>query len=583
MNIVLHQTHQTIADFDEIKNYLKQQDFSEPESIHIFPENFLCGYPLQDLCLQKPFIDKYLKLQEELRDYFKDIAKSDKILLLIGGLEYKVTSNGLPETIKNVVFQVGQNKNLEAIYTKQLLPNYDIFDEKKYFTKGKESKVINFNGKKLGILICEDMWASSFYDIDPVKNLEDYTKDQDIQLDAIINLSASPYLIHKQDKRINRAKTISQVFKCPFYYVNKVGGEDEILFDGRSFVVDNDKVLTEGTLFQAQRLNLDFLERSKKYLKLSDTQKSYTWEDLFASEIETKTSPAKLREWDEETCEEVFEALKFGFQEYAKKSFFNNFTIALSGGMDSALVLTIMRLSLKEGQYLEAVYMPSQFSSTLSYDLSLDLAKNLGIPLTTLPIKFLHSTAKNQFKQSFPQKFEGLTDENIQSRMRGLLLYTRSNQINSMVVNTSNKSELAVGYSTQYGDSVGAISLLGDIYKSQVFKLAKFINQKYNNIIPDQIITRPPSAELREDQKDTDSLPPYERLDAILDCILNYRYTHADIVNMGFDSEEVTSVFNMYRKNEYKRYQFSPIVKINSKSFGFGYRIPLSKNSNFYL
>lgn len=583
MNIVLHQTHQTIADFDEIKNYLKQQDFSEPESIHIFPENFLCGYPLQDLCLQKPFIDKYLKLQEELRDYFKDIAKSEKTLLLIGGLEYKVTSNGLPETIKNVVFQVGQNKNLEPIYTKQLLPNYDIFDEKKYFTKGKESKVINFNGKNLGILICEDMWASSFYDIDPVKNLADYTKNQNIQLDAIINLSASPYLIHKQDKRINRAKYISQVFKCPFYYVNKVGGEDEILFDGRSFVVDNDQVLTEGKLFETQRLNLEFLERSKKYLELSDTKKSYTWEDLFASEIETKTSPAKLREWDEETCEEVFEALKFGFQEYAKKSFFNNFTIALSGGMDSALVLTIMRLSLKEGQYLEAVYMPSQFSSTLSYDLSLDLAKNLGIPLTTLPIKFLHSTAKNQFKQSFPQKFEGLTDENIQSRMRGLLLYTRSNQINSMVVNTSNKSELAVGYSTQYGDSVGAISLLGDIYKSQVFKLAKFINQKYNNIIPEQIITRPPSAELREDQKDTDSLPPYERLDAILDCILNYRYTHADIVDMGFNSEEVTSVFNMYRKNEYKRYQFSPIVKINSKSFGFGYRIPLSKNSNFYL
>lgn len=202
--------------------------------------------------------------------------------------------------------------------------------------------------------------------------------------------------------------------------------------------------------------------------------------------------------------------------------------------------------------------------------------------MKTLPIKFLHSTAKNLFGQTFQEPFEGLTDENIQSRLRGLLLYTRSNQFGSMVVNTSNKSELAVGYSTQYGDSVGAISLLGDLYKSQVYTLAEYINKAYKGLIPSEIITREPTAELREGQTDSQSLPKYDELDAILECILNYRYTEQDIVDMGFNPQDVEKTIHMYKRNEYKRYQFCPILKISSKSFGFGYRIPLSKDNDFY-
>jgi NAD+ synthase (glutamine-hydrolysing) len=226
--------------------------------------------------------------------------------------------------------------------------------------------------------------------------------------------------------------------------------------------------------------------------------------------------------------------------------------------------------------------MPSIFSTPLSHNLSIELCQKLGVPLKTLPIKFLHSATKNLFESTYPEAFDGLTDENIQSRLRGTLLYTRSNQKGSMVINTSNKSELAVGYSTQYGDSVGAISLLGDLFKSEVFQLAGFVNRNFNNIIPEEIITREPSAELRDDQKDSDSLPPYPILDSLLEAILSNYYDVADLLKAGFEKDDVEKVFNLYKNSEYKRYQFAPIIKINAKSFGFGYRVPLSKNLIFY-
>lgn len=581
MNITIHQTHHKIADFDEIFNYIKSQFSGDSKGIHIFPELFLCGYPLQDLCLQKPFIDSYQKFVKEIACWLKDNLAIQECCLLMGGIEYKLSETGIPIAIKNVVYQFGDGFQLKPIYTKRLLPNYDIFDEKKYFTKGDSSLILDIFNKNYGILICEDMWASSFHDLDPVQDMLKLAQSQEIALDGIINLSASPYIIGKPQKRINRAIQISNTFNCPFYYVNRVGCEDEILFDGSSFLVNGDNCI-----FQAKKFQSDI--RETQLPKAADEKKSHssdvnnTWEDLFQSRINTQTTPAKLFEWSDSECQEVLESLCFGFQEYATKNGFNKFTIALSGGMDSALVLTLIRLSLKENQTLEAIYMPSIHSSSLSYDLSLELCKNLGISLRSLPIKFLHSASKNLFEQTFNESFEGLTDENIQSRLRGLLIYTRSNQINSMVVNTSNKSELAVGYSTQYGDSVGAISLLGDLYKSEVYKLAEYINEKYQHLIPEQVITREPTAELREGQLDTQSLPPYERLDAILEGILNYRYSKTDLINLGFSKEEVEKTLNMYRRNEYKRYQFCPIIKISSKSFGFGYRIPLSKYSGFY-
>src|SRR5690606_25355427 len=228
------------------------------------------------------------------------------------------------------------------------------------------------------------------------------------------------------------------------------------------------------------------------------------------------------------------------------KSGFKKFLVALSGGMDSALVLAIVKVGLRPGQSLEAIYMPSIYSSPVSTELSEEMCKGLGIPLSYFPIKFLHSAVKNAFTQNFTEPFEGLTDENVQSRLRGTLLYTRSNQTGAMVFNTSNKSELAVGYSTQYGDSVGAMSLLGDLYKTEVYRLSEYINQKYGNLIPKGIISRGPSAELRANQLDQDSLPPYERLDPILEGILSFRLGKKELSGLGFEDAEITKVLHLY-------------------------------------
>jgi len=249
----------------------------------------------------------------------------------------------------------------------------------------------------------------------------------------------------------------------------------------------------------------------------------------------------------------------------------------LSGGLDSALVLTILKLGLKKGQKLEAIFMPGLPTSSLSFELCEKLCDNLNVPLKIFPIKFVHKQIQNAFKEYLNEELIGLSDENIQSRLRGSIIYARSNQTQSMVLNTSNKSELAVGYSTLYGDSVGALSVLGDLYKTEVYALAEFINRKFKNLIPPEIISRAPSAELRPGQVDSDSLPPYEILDAILEGLLSYRLGPEDLIKLNFSKKDVSRVYNLYQKSEFKRYQFCPIIKIKSKSFGFGYRIPICK------
>ena len=582
MNLYLHQTHHQIADFKTIEEYLSSK--IETEGLHVFCELFLTGYPLQDLCLQKSFVDQYHLMLERINQKLKSLSKNPKINLLIGGLEYELTDKGQPKIIRNVTYHLTPGQKMQAVYTKQLLPSYDIFDEAKYYHRGDSPRILEIEGKKIGLLICEDMWPSNIYEVDPAQQLMDHCQETNTKLDLLINLSASPFNLGKLNKRHHRASTLSEEFKCPFVYVNRVGGEDEILFDGCSFVINHDQVLAEAASFKSDIIEWE-LESSDVIHKI-EAQKTgavNTWEDLLRAALVQTDEGLRLEEIDEERGKELIEALIFGVQEYAGKCGFNKFLVALSGGMDSALVLTLLKLGLKQGQSIEAVYMPSQFSSTLSYDLSFELCQNLNIPLKNFPIKFLHSTMKNAYLDSFSQMLKGIADENVQSRLRGAIIYTHSNMSGAMVVNTSNKSELAVGYSTQYGDSVGAISMLGDVYKSEVFQISNLINKLHNNIIPEQIITRPPTAELREGQKDTDSLPPYPVLDAILEGILSYQMSQTDIINHGFSTEVTQKVFNLYRKTEYKRTQFCPIVKVKGKSFGFGYRIPTSKSSSFYL
>ncbi len=585
MQIVLNQTQHIIGDFEQIFQDLKlavkrSEQGQSSATLEIFPELYLTGYPLQDLVLQKEFIDRYNEALNSFDKWLKEQNPQKEHLCLVGGLTYEFDEQGLPLYIKNVIFACRSGIGVEALYTKCLLPNYDIFDEEKYFTPGLEAATLNFADKTWGLLICEDMWFSSTHSTDPVKLLYDRVKEEQIQLDGILNLSASPYFIGKQAKRETRAKEIAQLFECPFYYVNRVGGEDEILFDGQSFATDGKKVM-RSKAFEEDALAIKSLEYAEeKAVAYNDSHIENSWESLFQADLssgEDKGLP-QLKPWNEKTCEEVIEALAFGLQEYASKCGFKNFLVALSGGIDSGLVLTLAKMALRSSQKLEAVYMPSRFSSPLSTELAEELCENLKVPLTHFPIKFLHSTMKQEFQNHYRSPLDGLADENIQSRLRGAILYARSNQTGAMVINTSNKSELAVGYSTLYGDSVGAISMLGDLYKSQVYDLSRYLYETRKEL-PLAYIERPPSAELRENQEDSQSLPPYPRLDAMLEGFLSYRLTKKNLHDLGFDQSEVQKTYDLYTKSEYKRNQFCPIIKVKAKSFGFGYRMPITKKS----
>lgn len=581
--IHLHQTHHTLADFDAILKSTVELLGNSTSGLHLFPELYLTGYPLQDLVLQRPFADSYLEHVKELDHWARKLSKAPSWRALMGGLHYEFEASGAIKKIQNVILEIAPGEGLRVLYTKRLLPNYDIFDEQKYFSPGTKNSFFEWNGKVFGLQICEDMWASSFHQMDPCELMMKEVKEKGLGLDGIINLSASPFDAFKERKRLNRASNISLMFECPFIYVNRVGGEDEILFDGGSFIIAGTRNILKLKTFESETKSLDLDEVDGEYGKIPEFRLENTWEGLFAPFLETTNRPATLSPLGDEECEEVLKALQFGFQEYARKNGFRKFLVALSGGMDSSLVMAIIKLCLIPGQSLEAIYMPSVHSSPLSTSLSEELCKRLEVPLSYFPIKFLHTQVKNAFKQSFPEPFQGLTDENVQSRLRGLLLYTRSNQTNAMVINTSNKSELAVGYSTQYGDSVGALSLLGDLYKTEVFRLAEYINRKHGELIPVGIIQRGPSAELREGQLDEDSLPPYHRLDAILEGLLSYRLGKKQLVSLGFSEEEVTKVLHLYLKSEYKRTQFCPILKMKAKSFGFGYRVPISKAFGYQL
>jgi NAD+ synthase (glutamine-hydrolysing) len=577
--IHLHQTHHTIADFKSIFETLTT--VLDQDGLHLFPELYLSGYPLQDLVLQRPFIEAYQKWEVKIHEWAKN--QKGQWRALLGGLQYDLENDGIPRKIHNVILELSPGLGLKVLYAKRLLPNYDIFDEQKYFSAGKTNCFYEFNQEVFGLQICEDMWASSFHEIDPCQLMLQEAQEKKLKISAIINLSASPFEASKKAKRLERARSISEMFRSPFIYLNRVGGEDEILFDGTSFVLNGRDIELELKSFQADRASFEIPQFKSSSASAVNEKKENTWEGLFSPRINTLTRPAVLRSWSDEECLEVLKALQFGLQEYAKKSGFKKFLIALSGGMDSALVLAITKLCLKDDQKVEAIYMPSIHSASLSTELCEEMCRRLQIPLSYFPIKFLHSTVKNAFTQNFSESFTGLTDENIQSRLRGTLLYTRSNQTGAMVINTSNKSELAVGYSTQYGDSVGALSLLGDLYKTEVYQLAEFINRHFNSPIPQEIIDRGPSAELRDNQLDQDSLPPYSILDTILEGVLSYRLGANELMDLGLPEKDIRKVLELYSKSEYKRAQFCPILKVKAKSFGFGYRVPISKSYKYQL
>jgi NAD+ synthase (glutamine-hydrolysing) len=587
MQIILHQTHHKLADLDQIFNDLLidmkaacQNDSKadkDKSELHIYPESYLTGYPLQDIVLHQEFIQNYQSSLVNFSKKIKKMSPREDITFLVGGISYELTESGDIISIKNYIYQITPGQEIKPLYAKRLLPNYDVFDEKKYYTAGTEVGTLQFADKNIALLICEDMWPGYTHKNDPSQDLYEYAKKHNKPFDLIVNLSASPFFKTKQQSRLKRGKEISMLLGAPLAYVNRVGAEDEILFDGGSFIVSQNEVIKTAPRFCAGKVEMNLCEVTQG--KMSDNNNDLnvsTWEELYEADLDDRNMTSMPTLTDLE-CQEILAGLCFGLNEYMTKTGFETIDIALSGGIDSGVVLAIAALTLQDNSKIEAIYMPSQFSQSLSRELSEEICSNLGIRLRHFPIKFLHSATKTQYNQHLGSEIDGLTDENLQSRLRGLLIYARSNQTGSLVLNTSNKSELAVGYSTLYGDSVGAISILGDLYKSQVFRLAEYINTKYDNIIPKALIEREPTAELRDDQTDSQSLPPYDRLDAILEGILSYSKSPNDLLKAGFDQEEITKVLSLYKKSEYKRKQFCPIIKVEAKSFGYGYRMPITK------
>ena len=577
MKIYLHQTHHTIADFPSIFGHLYDQIQKNQKGLHLFSECYLNGYPAQDLYLRPSYIHRYHLELKKLNDFCAQQKENKNTLFLVGGLEYQWEKKmKVPRSIFDCIYHISLGAPLKVVYRKQLLPSYDIFDEAKYFTPGAENTTLDFQGKKLGLLICEDMWATSSHTLDPVLQWQQAKE----KLDLIINLGASPFHLEKANIRFHRASAVSHLLKAPLVYVNRVGGEDGILFDGGSFVINGNEVLAHCPSFQQEQCALDIPPYSSKKEGLdappSNRTPSSVWSPLFKGHLNEK-NPLKLHSWSKEQWDLAIPAIQFGLQEYAEKNGFQKFLVALSGGIDSAIVLTLIKLGLRPGQELEALYMPGLFSSPVSGELSRELCQNLHVPCKTIPIKFIHATCRNAFLSSIGAPLEGRSDENIQSRLRGALLYTRSNQTGAMVVNTSNKSELSVGYCTQYGDAIGALAPIGDLYKSEVYELANHLNQHYGALIPQEIIQRPPSAELKEGQKDSDSLPDYSILDPILEGLLSHSMAPEELVLLGHDHQMVEKILKLHALSEFKRAQFCPIIKIKVKSYGFGHRVPISK------
>jgi len=509
----------------------------------VFSELSVCGYPPLDLLERRDFIQQCI-------DEIHKIARiCDTIGVIIGGPSFNTASEG-KMLFNSAYFLYGGE--VKQIVNKSLLPTYDIFDEYRYFEPNRVFSLLPFKNKKIALTICEDLW-----DDQPVENefarsrlytrhpLEELCK---LEPDLVINIAASPFSHTRMDLKkgifIDKAKKHS----LPVIYVNQVGAQTQLIFEGGSMAID-----CKGRIIA----QLDYFSPE---IKIVDT------DDLDGSHKKDASKP-------KDRIGMVHDALVTGIKGYFRKTNFSKAVLGLSGGIDSAITLVLAARALGKDN-VHAILMPSGFSSGHSVSDSVELANNLGISYDIIKIEDLFQL----FNHSLSPLFEGctfdITEENLQSRIRCVLLMAFSNKFGHILLNTSNKSEAAVGYGTLYGDMSGGLSVLGDVYKTDVFLLAKYINAK-KDVIPVNILLKPPSAELRPDQKDSDSLPEYTILDRVLEEYIEHQKTNDEIVAMGFEKSLVTRIIRMVNTNEYKRYQTPPILRISSKAFGGGRRLPL--------
>jgi len=518
MDVALAQINTCLGDFESnCKKIISQIDRAVKESrdIIIFPELTISGYAPNDL-LERP---EFFKSQKKI---LKKICK---------------TTTKKTAAVVGFIYQDGKHlfnaaaflhdKKIKKIFKKQLLPSYDVFDERRHFLAGQLSDgFIKYKGKNLLIAICEDLWGH---------NETDYTHDPVLKLtkkpDLVLSLNSSPYVQGKLKTRLNVAKKVVKYFSCPLYYVNQVGAQDELIFDGQSFALD---------------------QNAKKTMQLKAFK-----EDFGTRQDKQQSATAK-----------PIDGLILGVRDYFQKSGFEKAHLGLSGGIDSALVLYIACKALGADNVL-GVAMPGPHSSKLSLDLAKKISKNLKTKLEILDINKTYKTFLDDYEQTFGQSKFDLLNENAQARLRGLSLMAYSNREPSLLLATSNKSELTVGYSTLYGDQCGALMPIGDLLKTEVFKMCKQINSDEGfEAIPEQIISRPPTAELRANQKDSDSLPNYVELDASIERVITKRKTAKTDLDRW--------VLNRSFQSEFKRWQSAPILKVSEHAFGIGRRMPLA-------
>jgi len=568
MKITLAQLNPTIGDLDgnilKIKQSLDIAQKHQSELI-VFPELFLTGYPPRDLLLKPWFLDAVCKKIDQLISL--SLAHPD-IGILVGAPSrtHKKTGCGLYNSA--LLIDKGQ-----VIFTqhKSLLPSYDVFDETRYFDPAPAISSFLYKGEHLGISICEDAWNDDNY----TRHQSRYTSNPMAHLakngaTVLINLSASPYRLDVQTTRHDLFQRHSQTHQCPCLVVNQVGGNDELVFDGASMV------------FNACGDLVNFLPVFKESLSTIDLKKNVGIASEFAPDSakknsagSTATSLNPIQYHAPPIVEHVYLALVLGIKDYMHKCGFSKAVIGLSGGIDSAVTLCLARAALGSENVL-AVAMPSPYSSEASLADARALAKNADIELVEISITDIFSHYLETLAPHFLGLAPDVTEENIQARIRGTLLMAFSNKMGSMVLSTGNKSEMAVGYCTLYGDMSGGLSVLADIPKTMVVSLANYMTMSERGLIPQSIIDKPPSAELKHDQKDSDTLPDYETLDAILYQLIEEKSSPQDIINMGYNKDIVMWVVSAVRNNEYKRKQAAPGLKVTGQAFGMGRRIPIA-------
>lgn len=523
----------------------------------VFPELSVCGYPPRDFLEFEDFINKCYAAIDAISTH------ADTIGVLIGAPARNAKPEG--KDLYNTAYLLYE-KQVKAIVHKTLLPNYDIFDEYRYFEPASEWNIVEFKGLKLAVTICEDIWNMGENPLYRTTPMEELIK---LQPDIMINLSASPYNYAQDVVRNSIVKAHTLKYGLPMVYCNAVGAQTEIVFDGGSLVYDS----AGNKVAEAKYFEEDYLVVDHTALNATKIQ-NLTSNDVFFSARDVRAGRNTLNYLrDAKNITEIHQALIMGIKDYFAKMGFHKAILGSSGGIDSAVVLALAVEALGKENVI-ALLMPSQYSTSHSVSDAEKLSHILGNPYHIIAIKNIYDAFLRELQPLFKDLPFGIAEENIQSRARGNLLMAVANKFGYILLNTSNKSELATGYGTLYGDMAGGISVLGDVYKTQVYALAKYINRK-KEIIPEHIIYKAPSAELRPDQKDSDSLPHYDELDTILFNYIEDRLGPKEIVAEGYDEKLVARILKMVNMNEYKRNQFCPIIRVSYKAFGVGRRMPI--------